>query len=64
MDRARECRLGEKPKTPTLGRFLVERVKPWAAKKKATTATWYLSGIGPARRLQADRESRPGRDHQ
>ena len=47
MDRARECRLGEKPKTPTLGRFLVERVKPWAAKKKATTATWYLSGIGP-----------------
>jgi len=39
--------LGEKPKAPTLGRFLLDRVQPWAAKKKATTATWYRSGIGP-----------------
>jgi integrase len=42
-----EAGLGEKPKVPTLGRFLVDRVKPWAAKKKETTSTWYGSGIGP-----------------
>jgi integrase len=39
--------LGEKPQAPTLARFLVDRIKPWAAKKKATTATWYRSGIEP-----------------
>jgi integrase len=39
--------LGQKPKAPTLGRFLVDRVKPWAAKKKETTATRYRSGIAP-----------------
>jgi len=39
--------LGEKQKAPTLGRFLEERVQPWAEQKKATTATWYRSGIRP-----------------
>jgi integrase len=39
--------LGEKLKAPTLARFLLDRVKPWSAKKKATTATWYRSGVTP-----------------
>ena len=39
--------IGEKPVCPTLGRLLVDRVRPWAAKQKTTTATWYRSGINP-----------------
>jgi integrase len=39
--------LGEKTKAPALSRFLLDRVEPWAAKQKDTTATWYRSGIGP-----------------
>jgi integrase len=42
-----EAGLGEKPASPTLSRFLVERVRPWAEKQKPTTATWYRSGINP-----------------
>ena len=42
-----ELGLGEKPICPTLGKFLVERVQPWASKQKPTTATWYRSGINP-----------------
>jgi integrase len=42
-----EAGLGEKPATPTLGKFLVERVRPWADKQKPTTATLYRSGINP-----------------
>lgn len=39
--------IGEKPVCPTLGRLLVDRVRPWAAKQKTTTATWYRSGVNP-----------------
>jgi integrase len=42
-----EAGLGEKPATPTLAKFLVDRVRPWAQKQKPTTATWYRSGINP-----------------
>jgi integrase len=42
-----ELGLGEKPTCPTLGKFLVERVQPWASKQKMTTATWYKSGTSP-----------------
>ncbi len=56
--------LGEKPKAPTLGRFLVERVKPWAAKKKGDDCDLVSFGHHSAPRLQADLESRPGCNHQ
>jgi integrase len=39
--------LGEKPVVPTLERFLVDRILPWAAERKPTTATWFRSGITP-----------------
>jgi integrase len=39
--------LGEKPKVPTLAEFLRSRIQPWAQQQKATTATWYASGIKP-----------------
>lgn len=39
--------IGERPTCPTLGKFLIERISPWAAKQKTTTATWYRSGINP-----------------
>jgi integrase len=39
--------LGEKPPAPPLAKFLMERVSPWADKKKVTTRTWYQSGIKP-----------------
>src|SRR6185436_1125821 len=39
--------LGEKPALPTLERFLLDRVTPWSAKRKTTTATWFHSGIKP-----------------
>jgi hypothetical protein len=45
-----EAGLGEKPACPTLSRFLIDRVRPWAEQqkeKKPTTATWYRSGIKP-----------------
>jgi integrase len=42
-----EAGLGEKPSCPTLGRFLLDRLRPWAAKQKSTTARWYRSGINP-----------------
>jgi integrase len=39
--------LGEKAKLPTLAHFLEHRVKPWSAKRKASTATWYASAFAP-----------------
>jgi integrase len=39
--------LGEKPSTPTLACFLVDRIRPYAANKKATTARWFRDGLGP-----------------
>jgi hypothetical protein len=39
--------LREKPKAPALAKFLRDRIEPWAEKKKATTRTWYKSGIKP-----------------
>ena len=42
-----ELGLGEKPICPTLRKFLVDRVRPWAEKQERTTATWYRSGINP-----------------
>ena len=39
--------LFEKPPAPTLAEFLRQRVRPWAAKRKPTTRTWYESGIRP-----------------
>ncbi len=40
--------LGEKPSAPTLATFLSDRVTPWCqARPKATTTTWFMSGIKP-----------------
>jgi hypothetical protein len=42
-----EAGLGESPACPTLTTFLTNRIRPWAAKAKLTTATWYRDGINP-----------------
>jgi integrase len=42
-----EVALIEKPNVPTLREFLSQRVLPFAAKQKPTTATWFRSGIKP-----------------
>ncbi len=42
-----EAGLGEKAPCPSLGRFLLERIRPWAAKQASTTSRWFRSGINP-----------------
>src|SRR5262249_18280314 len=43
-----EAGLGDKPKVPTLGRFLRDRIVPWASiQEKETTRLWYMSGVKP-----------------
>ncbi len=37
----------EKPRVPALRDFLSQRLLPWVAKQKPTTATWFRSGIKP-----------------
>jgi integrase len=39
--------LGEKPVCPTLRKFLTDRIRPWSAKRKATTARWFRDGVNP-----------------
>jgi len=38
---------GQRTACPTLRRFVVERIRPWSEKQKATTTRWFRDGANP-----------------